>query len=88
MSEDERRRKAREIALNRYGFRWHLLAYSVVNAVLVWVWYYTGAGFPWPLFPIIFWGIGLIAHYLAAYGRFGREWIDKETEKILKDEDN
>ncbi len=88
MSEDERRRKAREIAEARYGFLWHLLVYAFVNAGLFGLWYYTGAeGFPWPFYPVVFWGIGLIAHYLSTYGRFGEDWIDKETEKVLKDEE-
>lgn len=89
MSEDERRSKAREIAENRYWFRWHLLIiYPVVNAGLFGLWYYTGAeGFPWPFYPVVFWGIGLIAHYISAYRRFGEGWIDKETEKVLKDEE-
>jgi len=82
------RAKAREIAEARYGFRWHLLIYFIVNGGLVGLWYFTGpSSFPWPLFPIFFWGIGLISHYLSAYRRsFGKDWIDTETEKILREE--
>ena len=88
MSKDERRRKAREIAELRYWFRWHLLIYAVVNAGFVGIWYYNGAeGFPWPFYPVVFWGLGLAAHYLFAYHIISKseEWMDKETEKILKD---
>jgi hypothetical protein len=87
MSEEDRRRRAREIAEARYGFRWHAAIYLVVNAALVGVWYWTGAGFPWPLFPIVFWGIGLLSHYIGAYRRPGRGWIDRETAKILAEEE-
>ncbi len=54
--DDARLRRARMIAEARYGFRWHLAIYIIVNLGLVAIWYYTGAGFPWPLFPILFWG--------------------------------
>lgn len=40
-------------------FRAHLLAYVTVNLFLVAVWYVTGAGFFWPVFPIFGWGIGV-----------------------------
>jgi hypothetical protein len=92
MSEDERRRKARETAELRYWLRWHLLIYAIVNAGFVGIWYFTETEGLWPLFSLGFWGIGLIAHYLIAYHRFISfrfisygKWIEKETEKILKD---
>ncbi len=80
--------KARETAEARYWFRWHMLLYLIVNAGLVGLWYYVGpSSFFWPFFPIVFWPIGLISHYVAAYRRkFGRRWIANETEKILQKE--
>jgi len=88
MTMDEtRRRRARMIAEARYGFRWHVIVYIVVNLGLVAIWYYSGAGFPWPIFPILFWGLGLFAHYMGAYHSPGTGWVDRETEKILKEED-
>ncbi|MEE9593302.1 MAG: 2TM domain-containing protein [Thermoplasmata archaeon] len=92
MNADNRRREAREIAEARYAFRWNLLLYGVVNAGLVGLWYFTGpftgaSTFPWPLFPIVFWGIGVGAHYVAAYRQPGGGWIARETEKILREEE-
>jgi hypothetical protein len=43
----------------RRDFRAHALAYVTVNTFLVVIWYATGTGFFWPLFPIFGWGIGL-----------------------------
>lgn len=88
MSTDyDRRRRARQIAEARYGFRWHLPIYIIVNLVLVAIWYYSGDGiFFWPAFPIFFWGIGVFAHYMSAYHNLGG-WIEKETDKILKEEE-
>ena len=86
------RLRAREIAEARYGFRWHLAVYIAVNAIFVGIWYFTtpflGAwNFPWPLFPIVIWGIcPLGVHYLYAYGRYPVKWVERETEKILLEE--
>jgi membrane protein YdbS with pleckstrin-like domain len=88
MSEDEKRKKARETAELRYWLRWHVLLYVIINAGLVLIWYSNGAeAFLWPLIPMAFWFIGLIAHYLIAYHRFVSygNWIDKETDKLLQD---
>ena len=49
-----------------YGmaYQWgaNVLAYVLVNAMLVVIWYVTGAGFFWPIFPILGWGIGVVFH--------------------------
>ena len=42
MNEEEQRRRARELAEGRYGFRWHLGWYVAVNAGLVGIWFFTG----------------------------------------------
>lgn len=57
----------REIARKRVEFRAHLIVFCVVNAALWILWYVTGQGYPWPLWPLIGWGIGLIFHYLFEY---------------------
>lgn len=88
MVDDERTRRARQIAEARYGFMWHLPIYLIVNAGLVVIWLFSGQGFPWPLFSIVFWGMGLAAHYFAAYRAPGVGWIEKETQKILSEEAN
>ena len=81
-----KRQRAREMAAARYGFRWHLPTYVLVNASLIILWAYSGGGFFWPIFPLAFWGIGLLAHYWGAYRSFGNSWIDRETERILREE--
>jgi fatty acid desaturase len=86
MADDERTRRARQLAEARYGFMWHLPIYLIVNAGLVMIWLFSGGGFPWPLFSIVFWGMGVFAHYFAAYQMSGVGWIDRETQKILGEE--
>jgi len=53
----------------KHEFRRHLFVYLVVNAALVTIWAFTGAGFFWPMFPLLFWGMGVIFHAQDAYGR-------------------
>lgn len=87
ISEETRKWQARELAVARYGFRWHLPIYVIVNAGLIGLWASSGGqGFFWPIFPLVFWGIGLVAHYVGAYRSFGEAWIARETEKILHEQ--
>lgn len=83
MNDNDTRARARELARTRYRLRWHLVTYVLVNLGLVFTWWSTGQGYFWPAFPIFFWGIGLVAHYLRAYRTGEPEWIDRETERIL-----
>lgn len=84
--DEETRRYARRVAEALYGFRWHLPIYIIVNAGLVIVWLFTGPStFPWPVFPIFFWGIGVFSHYMAAYHSPSAGWIERETDKILRE---
>ena len=39
----------------------HLRAYIAVNLMLVAIWALTGAGYFWPIWPILGWGIGVLA---------------------------
>lgn len=50
-------------------FRIHLLMYLMVNGSHVVIWAVTGAGFFWPVFPIVGWGIGVAAAASDAYSR-------------------
>ncbi|HWH45331.1 MAG TPA: adenylate/guanylate cyclase domain-containing protein [Thermoleophilaceae bacterium] len=44
------------------AFRTHLTFYLLVNALLIGIWAAGGAGYFWPIWPILGWGIGLAAH--------------------------
>ena len=53
-----------ELARKRVDFRRHLIVYCVINGMLWLIWYLTGQGYPWPLWPMGGWGIGLVFHYI------------------------
>jgi fatty acid desaturase len=65
-------------------FRTHLFVYLVVNAALVVIWAITGAQFFWPMFPIVFWGIGVIFHAQDVYSHreISEEEIRREMERM------
>jgi polyferredoxin len=75
VSEDELRRRAVKRLQAKAGFWMHLAVYLAVNAFLVMIWFFTGTGFFWPIFPIAGWGIGVAA---SAWDAFGREPITEE----------
>lgn len=56
-----------EIARKRVDFRRHLIIYCITNGMLWIFWYLTGQGYPWPLWPMAGWAIGLIFHYVFEY---------------------
>ena len=68
---------------NQHDFRGHLLAYLLVNTVLVVIWATTSAGFFWPAFVITPWGIAVAMNAWEAYGRqrLPEEAIPHEMER-------
>jgi Domain of unknown function (DUF1707)/2TM domain len=41
----------------------HATTYLAVIALLWLIWLVTGAGYPWPIWPMLGWGIGVIGHH-------------------------
>ena len=101
MAEEEQDAQIREAAEKRVaevlGFRHHLTMYLAVNGFLFVVWlvlalvFKGGAWFPWFLFPLVGWGIGISSHAFAVYGsgnsRGKRDaMVAKEMERMKKDQ--
>jgi hypothetical protein len=61
-----REREARQILRHR-AFYLHLAVYVAVQLVLLGIWAMAGGGYPWFLFPLMGWGIGVVAHGAAAF---------------------
>jgi hypothetical protein len=61
-----REREARQI-VKRRAFLLHLAVWAATNLFLFVVWLLTGGGYPWFLFVLFGWGIGIAAHGAAAY---------------------
>lgn len=70
----------------RADFKTHLTAYLIINGMLWLIWLFTSGAqsHPWPIWPTIGWGIGLLFNYLDVY-KF-RNTVEKEYEKLKKAE--
>lgn len=77
------------MARARASFKSHLVTYLLVNLLLWAVWFLSGArtyGFlPWPVWPTLFWGLGVAAQGLRTYG-FASEysWSEREYQRLLR----
>ena len=82
--EAQLRERAVERLKKKRDFRTHVVIYIAVNAFLVAIWAVTGAGFFWPIFPILGWGIGVVANAWDVYGRkpISEDEIRRETDRL------
>ena len=71
MTTDDQALRARAVKRwkKQRDFRIHLLMYLLVNGSLIVIWAMTGAGFFWPMFVIVAWGIGVAANAWDVYSR-------------------
>jgi hypothetical protein len=85
-TEDELRAQAVRSVRKKQDFRGHVVAFVLVNSLLVGIWAATGAGFFWPIFPILGWGIGLGFNAWDAYGRkpLSEDRIRREMERLRR----
>lgn len=81
-----------QIARKRASFKKHLVSYIIVNIFLWGVWFmsthrYTSENdsFPWPLYVMLFWGIGLAFNYAEAYLYNGKDVAEREYEKLKRE---
>lgn len=79
------------IAKKRAAFKYHLLIYFVMNIFFWTIWYISlknnshlpaeNDSFPWPIWPMLGWGIGVVFNYFAAY-RSDNQLVEKEYQKL------
>jgi hypothetical protein len=82
---DDVRGMARARLVKRREFTAHLAAYVLGNAFLVAIWAFTGAGFFWPVFPILGWGIGVFFHGWDTFSTpLSEDRIDQEVERLRR----
>ena len=85
-TESDLREAAVRSLRKKRDLRTHLVVYVLVNAMLVVIWAVTGAGFFWPVFPILGWGIGLAANAWDVYGQreMSEDAISREAERLRR----
>ncbi len=82
-----------EIAQKRAGFKSHLITYVLVNTFLWILWAINGAkhyggSIPWPVWPTLGWGIGIVSHYLGAYVYPKSNSVEREYEKLKREQES
>lgn len=81
---DASREAAIERLKNKRDFRGQVVVYLAVNAMLVVIWAVSGAGYFWPIWPILGWGVGLAFNAWTVYRQrpITEDDIRKETRGI------
>jgi hypothetical protein len=74
--------RSRKHAEAKLAFYTDLTAYIIVNAGLFLIWYLNGQGFPWFVFVIIFWGLGVASHGVALFRQ--SSYFDRMAETEYK----
>ena len=88
--EDKLYEEARKRVEAKKGFYIHLSVYVIVNAFLVFIWAVpAGGGFPWFVFPLGGWGIGVFFHFMSVFvfsghSHWEEDQIKKEMERMRK----
>jgi hypothetical protein len=85
--DDDLRRLAIRRADQKLAFRSHLIAYAVVNGGLMAINIASSPGHWWFVWPLVGWGIGLVAHWASVYidgDDLRSRMIEAEYEKLRK----
>lgn len=84
--ENELEEIAKKRVQARMGFLVHGAMYLAMNAGLIVIWTLTGAGYPWFLWPMLGWGIGILAHAVGLFVGPGsaaeQKAIDREVRRL------
>ena len=89
-SEEQIYEEAKKRVEAKRGFYIHLFVYVVVNIILIIIWAFpAGGGYPWFLWVIGGWGIGVLFNFIEVFvwpkGR-DRAAIEKEAERIKREQ--
>jgi hypothetical protein len=72
------------------GFYIHFTIYVLVSIMLYIIWRATWTGYPWFIWPIFGWGIGIISHFLGVFvfsgqSNWERRAIEKEMGRLRRE---
>jgi hypothetical protein len=86
IEKDEKYLRAKKRVENLKAFYIHLIVYILVNAMFLVMNLISDAGNWWFLYPLGFWGIGVIVHGVStfAFGIFGADWEEKKIKKYME----
>ena len=71
------------------GFYGNLVAYVLVNAILIFINLYTSPKYLWFFWPLMWWGAGVVFHGLKVFEVFpvlGKDWEEKKIKELMEKE--
>ncbi|HBR54787.1 MAG TPA: 2TM domain-containing protein [Flavobacteriaceae bacterium] len=86
---DFRRKEAIEKVERLKGFYTHFTIYLIFVPIFISINYFGGSNFPWAIFPIVGWGIGVAGHATETFGWnpfFGKDWERRKIEEFMEDD--
>ena len=90
MDEQARYEKARKRVEDIKGFYSHLLVYVLVNLFLILINFTASRYHLWFWWPLLGWGIGLVAHGVSVFGIpgiLGSDWEQRKIRQIMEKEE-
>ena len=83
LSDEELLKRAEKIAKEKADFYVHFSAYVLVNLMFIVAWLPAG-GFPWWIFTLFGWGIGVMAHFVGTFvlPELRDNMVEKEYRKL------
>lgn len=85
-SQQSKYARAKEKVEELKGFYSHLTIYSVFVVVFIGLNYYS-TSYPWAIFPIAGWGIGVLGHAAGVFGWnpfFGKDWEQRKIKELIQ----
>ncbi len=87
---EKRYKMAKKRVESLKGFYIHFAIYLLFVPVFIYLNYISGTSFPWALFPIVGWGIGVAGHAAETFNYnpfFGKNWEERKIRELMDKED-
>ncbi|MBT8256516.1 MAG: 2TM domain-containing protein [Bacteroidia bacterium] len=71
------------------SFYTHLLIYCIFVLFFIWL-NLRSSDFPWALFPILGWGLGVLGHASETFDHhipFGKNWEERKIKEFMQEEE-
>jgi|TARA_R100000479_G_scaffold33554_2_gene13917 sensor histidine kinase YesM len=82
--------RAKERVQKLKGFYGNLTMYLIFIPIFIWLNYKSGTNFPWAIFPIAGWGMGVLAHAAETFNYnpfFGKDWEKRKIKELMEEDD-
>ena len=86
---EKRYERAKERVENLKGFYIHFSIYLIMVPVFIFL-NFRSTGFPWAIFPIVGWGLGVAGHAMEAFNYnpiLGKNWEEKKIRELMEKDD-